>query len=113
MLSLPKSNNAFGSDDFKAVLKGELEALSSDKLPLQKGLSQSSYVSGDDFTITMLSITDTAEQITVKVGVFYAGIIAGCNCSDDPTPVDEINEYCELELIINKNSAAADVRLLS
>ena len=61
-------------------------------------------------------ILNTAEEndsIQVKAGIFYTGIIAGCSCSDDPSPTDEQNEYCELQFIINKNTAETSVNLLN
>ena len=53
-----------------------------------------------------------ANSILVKAGIFYTGIIAGCSCADDPTPLDEQNEYCELELNINKETAETTIVLL-
>ena len=41
-----------------------------------------------------------------------SGIIAGCSCADDPTPVDTTTEYCELQLEIDRESAETRVILL-
>ena len=51
--------------------------------------------------------------IRVKAGLAYNGIIAGCSCSDDPTPIDETNEYCEVLFSINKETAETTVELFS
>jgi hypothetical protein len=48
----------------------------------------------------------------LKAGVFYTGIIAGCSCSDDPSPVDEQNEYCDLLFTIDKLTAETQITLL-
>ena len=109
---LKKSLNAWGKAEFEQTLKGEIEQLNHSLLPLQDGLSLSSYVSPTPIKTTILKITDSSEYITIKVGIFYTGIIAGCSCADDPTPLDEQNEYCEIEDKINKKTADADIILL-
>jgi len=49
----------------------------------------------------------------VKAGLLYAGIIAGCSCADDPTPIDEVTEYCVVRFDIDKATAETKVTLLS
>jgi len=44
--------------------------------------------------------------------VFFSAFIAGCNCADGPTPVDEINEYCEIRVEIDRTTAEAQLTLL-
>ena len=104
---------AWGNPDIKNVLKDEIQLLDPELLPLQQGLSQSSYVSDKPFNVIIFKVLDTDETIRVKAGVFYTGIIAGCSCADDPTPQDEQNEYCEVQLDINKDTADTTVTLLS
>ena len=98
--------------DFVAVLKTELEQLDRQQLPLQAGLVLSSYVSDSPISITILSHEVLDTFIRVKAGIFYTGIIAGCNCADDPSPVDEINEYCEIQVLIDMHSAEVSISLL-
>ena len=102
ILSFQKSINAWPDNRFKQVLNDQLMQLNLDQLPLQKALSQGSIATLDNlqFTINKSELDD--DLLTVSIGVFFSSIIAGCNCSDDPTPVDLINEYCELTLIINR-----------
>jgi hypothetical protein len=95
-INLPTLARAWGSETFHSVLKAEIEALGEDKLPLQQGLSQSSYVSNSGYRIMPISEQESDGMLKAHVGVMYRGIIAGCSCADDPTPVDEINEYCEI-----------------
>ncbi|MFK5949791.1 MAG: hypothetical protein QM500_13590 [Methylococcales bacterium] len=76
-------------------------------------MSLSSYVGNSPFSAVILNTTDESEFIKAKVSIFYTGIIAGCSCSDDPSPTDEQNEYCELQFIINKNTAETSVNLLN
>jgi len=51
--------------------------------------------------------------IRVKAGIFYTGVIAGCSCADDPTPIDEQNEYCVVQFDIDRTTADATVTLLA
>jgi hypothetical protein len=51
--------------------------------------------------------------IRVKAGIFYTGVIAGCSCADDPTPINEQNEYCVVQFDIDRATADASVTLLA
>ena len=82
-------------------------------LPLQQGLSLSSYVGKSPVSAIILNTTEKTDSIQIKAGIFYTGIIAGCSCSDDPSPTDEQNEYCEVQFTINKNTAETTVTLLN
>ncbi len=105
-----QSNNG---PDFKNALKNEIQNIDSTLLPLQQGLSLSSYVGTSAFSAVILNVKEESNFIQVKAGIFYTGIIAGCSCSDDPSPTDEQNEYCELQFSINKDTAETEVRLLN
>ncbi|MDP3483627.1 MAG: hypothetical protein Q8S05_10010, partial [Sulfuricella sp.] len=93
MIRLTKSLNAWGTADFEGILKTEIEQLDAEQLPLQQGLSTSSYALDDKLNVRIISVSEEANLIRAKVGIFYSGIIAGCSCADDPTPVEEQNEY--------------------
>ena len=112
MVELPKVVGALNTPDLKGVLKQEIESLDGSKLPLQEGLSYSSYANNDSVSAVVMNISDEGETVVAKAGLFYKGIIAGCNCSDDPTPPDEQNEYCEIELVIDKRTAETKISLL-
>jgi hypothetical protein len=112
MIQLSKSAAAWGSPEFNDVLKGELGKLCIHQLPLQQGLSGSNHAMDCRVEAMIISSTDDAEHIHVKAGIFYSGIIAGCSCADDPTPVDEQSEYCEVQLDINKETAETVITLL-
>ncbi len=113
MFSLPRSLRAFDTDTFNDVLKMEICSLSLDELPLQQGLSQSSYANDNNLSATVLKVDCNDEFIFAKTGLFYTGTIAGCNCADDPTPVDELNEYCELMFRINRQTGGTTVSLVT
>ena len=111
MIQLDRSLQAWGSAEFETILKREL-AQQASELPLQQGLATGNYVLDAPVTVVINSVADTGGTIRVMAGVFYQGIIGGCSCADDPTPVDEENEYCELQLDINKSTADTGVALI-
>jgi len=99
--------------DFTRVFKQEVADLDQKHLPLQQGLSLSSYVSDDKISALINKTEENHSSIIVSAGIFYSGIIAGCSCSDDPTPLDTQNEYCELLFSINKSTAETSVCLIT
>ncbi|WP_177418507.1 hypothetical protein [endosymbiont of Lamellibrachia barhami] len=108
MLKLTRSINSWNTPEFRDVLKDEIEQLDAEKLPLQQGLANSSYVGETPFRMMIIGVSDDSTAVRVHAGIFYAGIIAGCNCSDDPTPVDEQPEYCgEVEVVISKTTSGS------
>ena len=106
--AIAKSNSA----DFNNLLTQAILDMDMHQLPLQQALSQSSHVSDSKINVIILNTSTNESRIIAKVGVFYLGVIAGSCCSDDPTPVDEIQEYCELEFSIDKTTAEFSVTLL-
>lgn len=112
MIRLTRSTEAWGTDHFSDTLKVEIEQLDATQLPLQAGLTHSSYVSEDDFRVMILGDKETPSGIRVRAGIFYTGIIAGCNCADDPTPVDTQTEYCEVQLDIDSKTGETIIKLL-
>ncbi len=112
-MQLSKALNAWNTPVFEEILKQEIQSLDGILLPLQQGLSHSSYASEENFTAVILRISDGDASICVKTGIFYTGLIPGCNCADDPSPDNEYAEYCEVEFDIDKKTAETKVRLLS
>lgn len=100
-MQLAAAVRAWGSADFPAVLKREL-AEHADELPLQQALTGTSAVADEAITVVLLAAQADATTIQAKVGIFFAGILAGCSCADDPTPVELQTEYCELRLAIDR-----------
>ena len=94
MIAFTKSLNSWNTPEFKQVLSQEILGLDASDLPLQQALSQSSYVSESAFSVNVQASEENEKSVTTKVGIFFTGIIAGSCCSDDPTPVDELQEYC-------------------
>ena len=113
VIRLGKALKAWGTPDFEEVLKREIEGLGVGQLPLQQGLSTGSHAVDDSLGVMIISVTESADVIHAKAGIFYTGIIAGCSCADDPTPVDENTEYCVVQLDIDKTTAETTVLLLN
>lgn len=112
MIRLTKTLNAWGTPGFEDMFKGEVEQLDADRLPLQQALSTSSHVTDSQRTVTIIRTSEDEDLIHIKAGIFYSGIIAGCSCADDPTPIDEQNEYCVVHIDIHKQTAEATITLL-
>jgi len=113
MTCLKRSLEAWGTEAFNRVFQAEVEALPAATLPLQAGLAHSSAVADEPFRLMVISTAEQPQALRIKAGVFYSGIIAGCNCADDPTPVDSQQEYCELEFLIEWATARTTIRLVA
>lgn len=113
MIRLMQSLNAWGTPGFADVLKKELEQLDADALPLQQGLSTGSHAIATSIRVLINATGEEAGFIRARAGILYAGIIAGCSCADDPTPVDEQPEYCEVRVDIDKRTGDTTIALLT
>lgn len=113
MIRLIQARDAWGTPGFADALKKELEQLDAGALPLQQGLSTSSHALGTHLRVLIHAICEEAGFIRARAGIFYSGIIAGCSCADDPTPVDEQNEYCDVRVDIDKQTGEATIVLLA
>lgn len=111
-MQLKESLQAWGTPAFRETLKAEIARLGTAELPLQQGLSGSSYATDTPPQAVILNSEDRGDHLWVKAGLFYTGIIAGCSCADDPTPVEEQTEYCEVVLEIDKSSGETKTTLL-
>lgn len=109
MIRLPRSLQAWQSPAFDATLKQEIEQLGAAQLPLQSCLTTCSYALDDAYSVMVISAGLNAGQIETRIGVFFSGIVAGCSCADDPTPVERQPEYCELRLLIDASTADATI----
>lgn len=112
MIQLDKAMYAWGKPAFKAVLKQEIERIDAAQLPLLQGLTTGSYPLENQFSVMINSVSEAESLILVTAGIFYQSVIAGCACADDPTPINENNEYCEVRLEIDKASGATLVELV-
>ena len=113
MIRLADSLEAWDTPAFNETLKAELEQLDGSQLPLQQGLTTASHALDNNLSALIIHSRDDGDFIRAKAGIFYTGIIAGCACADDPTPVNEETEYCLVQIDIDKATGEASVALLS
>lgn len=114
MISLANALVAWNTPDFARELKHEIERLPARALPLQAGLSASSYVLEQNaITAMVIDAREHGTCIRAKVGIFFSGILGGCACADDPTPVNENSEYCVLQFDIDRATGAATATLVN
>ncbi|MCW8922913.1 MAG: glucosamine--fructose-6-phosphate aminotransferase [Gammaproteobacteria bacterium] len=109
MLKFPQSIQHYPSEDFRRVLKAEIEACDKKILPLEKGTAQGGYVSDEPITATVLRVTDQTDSVQVLVGIFFTEIVICCGCGDDPMPA---NTYCEMNFIIDKLTAKTEIKMI-
>lgn len=109
MLTLSNCLAHWGTDSFKQALKTELENLPPGSLPLNQATTQGGYVDDNNITATILEVSDTGDSITAKAGIFFTEIMICCGCGDDPMPQ---NAYGELEVVIDKQTANTELKLL-
>lgn len=112
MIHLIETLGAWHSSEREAVLKGELERLAAARLPLQQALARGSHVTAEPFRVMVLATDEEDDGLRARVGVFFTGIISGCQCADDPTPLEGFPEYAEIEVTIQRETGAAKMRLL-
>jgi hypothetical protein len=113
MIQLGKALRAWKKPEFDVILKQEIAHLGADQLPLQQGLAISSMVTADPITVIIQRVTEFENVLRVKVGILYKGLIGGCSCADDPTQLSDNNEYCEVQLYIDKLTAMTTVVLVT
>jgi hypothetical protein len=113
MIQLDKALRVWKTPEFEVILKQEIAHLGADQLPLQQGLAISSTVTADPITVIIQRVTEFENVLRVKVGILYKGLIGGCSCADDPTPLNENNEYCVVQLDIDKQTAMTRVVLVT
>jgi hypothetical protein len=111
-MTLDQVLDAWGTPAFRDVLKAALEQLSVEQLPLQQGLSQSSYACDDNIKVVIINVAEKSGHIRATAEIFYTGIIPGCNCADDPAPVNDYAEHCEVRIDINMQTAKTVISLL-
>lgn len=103
---------AWNTNDFTPKLTQAICGLGARGLPLQKALSNGSVALDDDMAVRVLHFEAQGGLILARVSVQYTSIITGCSCIDDPTPENILPEYCELELVIDRQSGEARIELL-
>jgi len=107
MIRFEQSLRAWGTSAFEGVFKQELVQVGNHVLPLRQALSVGGHVTETPPTVMVISALETPTTIRIHTGIFFTSIIAGCSCTDDPTPLDEVTEHCELLVEIGRDSAVS------
>lgn len=111
-LRLPLSLESWNTPAFAKIFCREVAQLPHGTLPLQQAMLHGSYVVDRSPTVVLLSTTEVNRLIKVKAGVFFHSVIAGCNCADDPTPMEEQNEHCELLFHIDRDTGTTRIETI-
>ncbi|MDJ0881160.1 MAG: hypothetical protein QNJ56_05870 [Gammaproteobacteria bacterium] len=111
-IQLSKTLGAIDCKEFNQIFKKEAEQLGLEHLPLQAALSGGNYALEEGISIMVNQVNQTGTTIEIRAGVFFNSVIAGCNCADDPTPIDQQPEYCELAFCINRADANTTIRII-
>ncbi len=109
MIKFSQSLTYYPSKEFSKILKDEIEQCDKKLLPLEKGTAQGGYVSDEPITATVLRVTEKNDIIQADVGIFFTEIVICCGCGDDPMPT---NTYCEMRLLINKQTSDTEIRII-
>ena len=103
---------AWGTPQFREVLKDEIEHLAISEFPLAQALQFGNFVADERPTVMINSIEDRGDHVVVRVGLFFRGINAGACCADDPTAVESHHEYCVVQMQVDLATGEAQVRLV-
>ena len=92
--------------DFSQYCLSELNRLQVEELPLQDCCQYSCVIEPKSLSFRLISQQKVSEYLLIKVGVFFQEVLSGCACSDDPSQaMIHENNYCELELRVEKDGA--------
>lgn len=108
---LPRTLAAWSGPQREAVLKQELEQLDPGLLPLRAAMAQGNQVAAEPVRVLVLTTGEGEDCLQARVGLLFASLIGGCQCADDPNPLEALPEYAELEIRIDRRTGAAQWRL--
>jgi len=108
MTRLLNSLCAWNTGGFAETLRSEILGLESGVLPLDKAVDRGGFIDDSAVEATVLDVIDDEDSIQANVGIFFTEIVACCGCGDEPMPE---NVYCEIQVKINKLTAATEFRV--
>lgn len=83
-------------------------------MPLQQSMQHGSQLGDAPFQVMVLASQQSEQILIVRAGIFFESVIAGCNCSDDPSSADvSYHEYAELQFSIDLQSSLATVEQIA
>lgn len=95
----------------ESVLQRELEQLDPGLLPLREAMARGNQIAAEPVRVLVLSTADEADAYRARVGLLFASLIGGCQCADDPSPLEALPEYAELEIRIDRRSGVVQWQL--
>lgn len=110
MTAFKTSLDAWGTAAFASTLKAELERLRSDVLPIAHAIGAGSRLDDSDLGVIVNEVSDDAERIYARVGVFFAEIVECLTCGGGSGMRDEA--YCEVAVTIDKSTGEAHFEAL-
>lgn len=111
MLRLEATLKAWDMPDFKTVLGDELVETRALERPMQLGLTYGTVALPENLKFVVLDADDDDASIRIHGGVHYTSITTGCTCIDDPSPLSEMPEYVEVDIVIDRTTGDATVKL--
>ena len=108
-LYLPQSLAAWGQPHFGKVLKGELEALPLNALPLHLGTTQGGMVAEEPITVVVTHTRGDEVAIVARASLFFTEIVINCGCGDDPM---SIPAHCVMEIILERGSGVTTMAVV-
>ncbi len=113
MIRLPATLAAWGTPGFEAAFRKETAAIDPALLPLQQALARSSVALPEEgVEFVLLGARERKGVLEIHTALFFHGLVAGCSCADDPTPVEPVPEHCELKLEVRRPDGATEIHLL-
>ncbi len=107
---LPQTLAAWPDGDLLSALNSELADADPGWLALERLMRHGNHVVGRPRFMILGSQADD-KRLTLRLGVFFQSLVAGCACADDPTPEEPIEEYGEVWLHIDRDDAAARLEI--
>ncbi|TQV61715.1 MAG: hypothetical protein FNT29_10835 [Halothiobacillaceae bacterium] len=111
MLRLEATLKAWDMPDFKTVLRDELVETRALERPMQLGLTYGTVALPEGLKFVVLEAHDDDTRIRIHGGVHYSSVTTGSNCIDAPSPLSEMPEYVEVDIVIDRATADATVSL--
>ncbi len=112
MINLRSLVSVWDQPEFDERFKQAIRTAGGSQLPLQSALRSSSYALDDPLDVVVINRHIEGNRLLVKAGIFFSGVIAGCNCADDPTPTETQPEYCVVLFDIDRSSGEVRVSLV-
>jgi hypothetical protein len=92
-----------GLADLATLLRSTLQDLPADALPAALCCDRGGVIANDGWSFNVLDARHHAGRIEARVEFFFAEVVGGCSCHDDPVVHDE---YRTLGLTIDCSNGA-------